>query len=91
MAQKLEQPIATISKVLTGIILNIKWQDRRTKSSVLEEASVRSIAIEAYIIKNQLRCTGNLVRMPSSSLPKRILYGDLTYGRRSQGEATKTL
>ena len=36
-------------------ILNIKWQDRRTNSSVLEEVNVTSI--ESYIIKNQL-CWG---------------------------------
>ena len=69
-------------------ILNIKWQDRRTNSSVLEEANVTSI--ESYFIKNQLRWAGHLVRMPSSRLPKKILYGELTNGRRNQG-ATKTL
>ena len=71
-------------------ILNIKWQDRRTNSSVLEEANVTSI--ESYIIKNQLRWAGQLFLMPSSRLPKKILYGELTNGRRNQGGwATKTL
>ena len=68
-------------------ILNIKWQDRRTNSSVLEEENVTSI--ESYIIKNQLRWAGHLVRMPSSRLPKKILYGELTNGRRSQGGQRK--
>ncbi|PFX13645.1 LINE-1 retrotransposable element ORF2 protein [Stylophora pistillata] len=68
-------------------ILNIKWQDRRTNSSVLEEANVTSI--ESYIIKNQLRWAGHLVRMPSSRLPKKILYGELSNGRRNQGGQRK--
>ena len=49
-------------------IINISWQDRRTNSSVLEEASVTSI--ESYIIKNRLCWAGHLVRMPLSGLPK---------------------
>lgn len=63
-------------------ILNISWQDRRTNSSVLEEASVTSI--ESYIIKNQFIWAGHLVRMPLSGLPKKTLYSKLTNGRRNQ-------
>lgn len=70
-------------------ILNIKWQDRRTNSSVLKEVNVTSI--ESYIIKNQLRWAGHLVRMPSPRLPKKIMYGELSNGRRNQGGATKML
>lgn len=68
-------------------ILNIKWQDRRTNSSVLEEANVTGI--ESYIIKNQLRWAGHLVRMPSPRLPKKIMYGELSNGRRNQGGQRK--
>ena len=68
-------------------ILNIKWQDRRTNSSVLEEANVTSI--ESIIIKNQLRWAGHIVRMPMSRLPKKILYGELSNGKRNQGGQRK--
>ncbi|PFX11040.1 hypothetical protein AWC38_SpisGene25542, partial [Stylophora pistillata] len=68
-------------------ILNIKWQDRRINSSVLEEANVTSI--ESYVIKNQFRWAGHLVRMPSSRLPKKILYGELSNGRHDQGGQRK--
>ena len=68
-------------------ILNIKWQDRRTNSSVLEEAFVTSI--ESILIKNQLRWAGHIVRMPTFRLPKKIFYGELCNGKRNQGGQRK--
>ena len=68
-------------------IRNIKWQDRRTNSSVLEEANVTSI--ESILIKNQLRWAGHIVRMPTSRLPKKIFYGELCNGKRNQGGQRK--
>ncbi len=64
-------------------MLNIKWQDKRTNNSVLEEASVTSI--ETIIIKNQLRWSGHVIPMPVTRLPKKILYGELSNGKRNQG------
>ncbi len=64
-------------------MLNIKWQDKGTNNSVLEEASVTSI--ETIIIKNQLRWSGHVIRMPVTRLPKKILYGELSNGKRNQG------
>ena len=63
-------------------ILNIKWQDKQTNSSVLEEANVT--IIESSIVKNQLHWAGHLVCIPLSVLPKKIQYGKLTNGRRNQ-------
>ena len=63
-------------------ILNIKWQDRRTNSSVLEEANVT--IIESCIIKNRLCWAGHLVCMPLSGLLRKFLYSKLTNGRCNQ-------
>ena len=37
----------------------------------------------------QLRWTGNVTRMPDERLPKKILYGELQEGKRSQGGQKK--
>ena len=49
-------------------ILGVKWQDRRTNISVLEEANTTSI--EAMVLKYQLRWPGHVDRMPERRLPK---------------------
>ena len=68
-------------------ILGVTWQDRRTNSSVLDEAQCTSI--EAMIIENQLRWTGHVVRLMDSRLPKQILFGELGSGTRAQGGQRK--
>jgi exonuclease III len=64
-------------------ILKVRWQDRRTNNSILQETN--SSSIEAMIIKHQLRWTGHVVRMPDSRLPKQIMYSQLRNGQRNQG------
>ncbi|KAJ8378667.1 hypothetical protein AAFF_G00237160 [Aldrovandia affinis] len=49
-------------------IFKITWEDRRTNTSVLEEANIP--AITATIAQHQLRWTGHVIRMPDSRLPK---------------------
>ena len=68
-------------------ILGIKWQDRVTTNTVFERADTTSI--EAMVIKNQLRWSGHIVRMPDARLPKQILYSELTNGRRTHGGQRK--
>ena len=53
-------------------ILNISWEDRRTNISMLKEAKMTSI--EAFVIKNQLRWSSQVVRMTDKRLPKQIFY-----------------
>ncbi|KAK0131511.1 Parathyroid hormone/parathyroid hormone-related peptide receptor [Merluccius polli] len=64
-------------------ILRITWEDRRTNTSVLEEAGVSTIT--AIIAQFQLRWTGHVIRMPDSRLPKQVLYSQLVQGKRAPG------
>lgn len=60
-------------------ILRIRWKDRRTNISVLEEANMLSIT--TTIMQQQLRWTGHVIRMPNTRLPKQILYSQLKEGQ----------
>ncbi|KAJ3613399.1 hypothetical protein NHX12_019648 [Muraenolepis orangiensis] len=68
-------------------ILRISWEDRRTNTSVLEEADIPTIT--ATIAQNQLRWTGHVIRMPDSRLPKQVLYSQLVKGKRAPGGQKK--
>ena len=68
-------------------ILKITWEDRRTNTSILEEAHCTSI--EAMLINNQLRWAGHVVRMADTRLPKQIFYSELSEGTRSLGKPKK--
>ena len=68
-------------------ILRITWEDRRTNTSVLEEAGISTIT--AIITQHQLRWTGHVIRMPDSRLPKQVLYSQLVQGKRAPGGQKK--
>ncbi|PFX19285.1 hypothetical protein AWC38_SpisGene16303 [Stylophora pistillata] len=68
-------------------ILGIKWQDMITNLEVLDRAETTSI--EAMILKAQLRWTGHIIRMDSDRIPKQLLYGVLSKGKRKQGRPLK--
>ena len=61
----------------------LKWQDRIPDTEVLKRAGVQSVHI--FLKLAQLRWTGHVTRMPDERLPKKILYGELQVGKRSQG------
>ena len=47
-------------------------------------------AKHAYSLKlAQLRWTGHVIRMPDARLPKKVFYGELQEGKRSQGGQKK--
>jgi len=64
-------------------LLRIKWQDKIPDSEVLRRASI--LSIHTLLPKAQLRWAGHVVRMPDSQLPKQLLYGELSKGKRSAG------
>ena len=47
--------------------------------------STGCIRMEAYIIKQLLRWTGHVIRMPENRLPRQLLYGELCNGHRDRG------
>jgi transcription termination factor 2 len=65
------------------ILLRIKWQDKVPDTEVLQRAEMESI--HATLMRSQLRWAGHVHRMDDSRLPKRLLYGELTHGKRCLG------
>ena len=68
-------------------LLNIRWQDRIPDTEVLARSGLSSI--HTILIQYQLRWAGHVVRMPDDRLPKKIFYGELQEGKRSQGGQKK--
>ena len=72
-------------------LLKIRWQDKIPDTEVLKKAKMQSV--HTLLKLAQLRWTGHVTRMPDERLPKKVLYGELQEGKRSQGgqrNATKT-
>ena len=65
-------------------IMQIPWQDRVLNQEILQRASTTSI--ETMVHKAQLRWTGHVIRMAESRIPRQLFYGELSQGRRSQGQ-----
>ena len=68
-------------------ILNIEWRSYTPDTVVLQRASTASI--EQRLILNQMRWAGHVVRMGDGRLPKQLLYGELTRGKRPQHKPRK--
>ena len=68
-------------------LLGIKWQDMIPDTEVFARAGLPSI--HTILMQSQLRWAGHVVRMPDHRLPKRLLYGELQHGKRSQGGQKK--
>lgn len=64
-------------------ILNVRWQDKRTNTSVIEAA--RSDFITVMIARQRTRWAGHVARMPDDRLPKQLLFSKLTHGTRHRG------
>ena len=61
-------------------ILGIKWQDRVPDTEVFEKAGLPSI--HTILVQTQLRWAGHVARMEDQRLPKQLLFGELTDGKR---------
>ena len=68
-------------------ILKIRWQDKIPDTEVLKKAKMQSV--HTLLNLAQLRWTGHVTRMPDERLPKKVLYGELQEGKRSQGGQKK--
>ena len=63
-------------------IAGIKWQDRVPNTEVLHLCGITGI--EAFLLQAQFRWVGHVVRMQDDCIPKQILYGQLSSGKRRQ-------
>ena len=68
-------------------ILKIRWQDKIPDTEVLKKAKMQSV--HALLKLAHLRWTGHVTRIPDERLPKKVLYGELQEGKRSQGGQKK--
>ena len=68
-------------------LLKITWQDKIPDTEVLSRTELPSI--HTLLKRAQIRWAGHLVRMPDTRLPKRLFYGELAEGKRSQGGQKK--
>ena len=68
-------------------VLKIRRQDKIPETEVLKKAKMQSV--HTLLKLAQLRWTGHVTRMPDERLPKKILYGELQEGKRSQGGQKK--
>ena len=64
-------------------ILDITWQDKVTNAEVLSRASLPSMY--TLLRQRRLRWLGHVRRMEDGRIPKDILYGELTAGKRNTG------
>ena len=61
-------------------LLNIRWQDKISKTEVLQKAKMPSII--TFMRKVQIRWAGYVTRMPDVRIAKQLLYGELFQGKR---------
>ena len=64
------------------LIMKIKWQDKLTNIKVLKRTGLPSM--EDLLIRNNLRWTWHLLRMPTDRLPRQVFYSQLP-GQRPRG------
>ena len=68
-------------------LLKIRRQDKIPDTEVLKKANMQSV--HTLLKLAQLRWTDHVTRMPDKRLPKKVLYGELQEGKRSQGGQKK--
>ena len=78
-----ESRFTTFHMISSRHILSISWLDKVTNADVLSRVALPSI----YTLLRQcrLRWLGHVRRMDDGRIPKYILYGELTLGRRTTG------
>ena len=68
-------------------ILGVTWRDRLTYREIYGRTDCCSL--ESLLGRRQLRWLGHVIRMDAERLPKQILYGELSSGRRGVGGQKK--
>ena len=62
-------------------IMKIKWQQKIPDTEVLSAAKLPSI--NTLLQKHQISWAGHVCRMPDERIPRRLMYGELSSGKRS--------
>ena len=81
------KPLEAFHQKKLRLILDVKWDDRVTNQQVLIKTN--SISVETILLQQNLRWAGHLQRMEESRVPKQLLYGELSSGKRSCGGPKK--
>ena len=68
-------------------ILGVRWWHRVSHTELLKRSVTTPVE---HLLQRQLRWLGH-VFMPENRLPRRLLYGELSYGQRSVGRPKKRL
>ncbi|XP_076067660.1 uncharacterized protein LOC143040451 [Oratosquilla oratoria] len=68
-------------------ILRLSWKDKTTHDELYNRTQISSI--ETIMAQRHLRWLGNTMRMPEHRLQRRILYGQLAGGNKSQTKELK--
>lgn len=68
-------------------LLHIRWQDKVPDTEVLKQADFPSAI--TTMRKAQLRWAGHVSRMSDTRIPKQLLYGELSQGKRKVGGQRK--
>lgn len=68
-------------------LLRIRWEDRVPNDDVLLRANMQSM--EGVIMRHRLRWLGHVQRMPPDRMPVKVLYSELSDGKRSAGGPRK--
>ena len=63
----------------------ITWMDKVTNKEILERIGLPFM--EYFLIRKNLRWTGDIMRMSPERLPKQILYSQLSSGHRKRGRS----
>ena len=68
-------------------LLKIRWQNKIPDTEVVKKAKMQSVQTLLKLV--QLKWTGHVTRMPDERMPKKVFYGELQEGKRSQGGQKK--
>ena len=68
-------------------LLKFRWRDKVPDTEALKKAKMKSVYTLLKLA--QLRWTGHVTRMSDERLPKKVFYGELQEGKRSQGGQNK--
>ena len=85
--QRHEQQINRFHLRCLRNLLHIRWQDKVPDTEVLKQADLSSAI--TIMRKAQLRWAGHVSRMSDTRIPKQLLYGELSHGKRQVGGQRK--